>query len=212
MSHYNASVLANAFQVMNVGGRFLAVDSMSGASEVLLNILRGSQTVFRGPVRRGTKVDVGSAGFDSIKFEAGASAVDVGFFASVEDIVIQTTDGVTIINDASNPVQVEWVGATLAVDVVTEKKAGTLTDAAAVAATAVRAALLAASGTRRGFRVRNAGPDQVAIGGAAVTFADAAIVIEAGETWIESEAAGAAWSCICDAGKTASLKVLELAL
>jgi hypothetical protein len=106
---------------------------------------------------------------------------------------------IEIKNDAGNPLP-----ATLTL-------AGALTDVAPVAATDVRVALLAASGTRRSFRVRNAGPDPVAIGGGAVTFADAVIVLQSGDVWIEDDAPGAAWSAICAAGKTASLKVLTAA-
>lgn len=103
---------------------------------------------------------------------------------------------VEVANDVGNPLPV-----TSAITTV-------VTDTAAVAATAARSALLALNAARRMFRVRNAGPDPVAIGGAAVTFAEAAIVLQANDLWIESDAPGAAWSCICDAGKTASVKIL----
>jgi hypothetical protein len=106
-------------------------------------------------------------------------------------------NAVEITNDAGNPLP------------VLPKLATVLTDIGLVAATAVAAVLVAASATRRSFRVRNAGPDPVALGGGAVTFATAAMILQFGDAWIEDDAPGAAWKCICDAGKTASLYVLE---
>ncbi len=90
----------------------------------------------------------------------------------------------------------------------TEVLAGVLTNVVPVAATAAITALLAANAARRSFRVRNLGPDSVALVGAAGTFADAAIILLIGETWIEREAAAAAWYCICDAAKTATINIL----
>jgi hypothetical protein len=102
-------------------------------------------------------------------------------------------------NDVGNPVP---VSGTLA---------AALTDAAPVAVTDVAGVLLAASAGRRSFRARNVGVNAVAIGGAGVTFAAAAIVLQPGELWIETDAPGAAWKCICDATLASTLNVLTAA-
>lgn len=88
--------------------------------------------------------------------------------------------------------------------------ADTLTGSS-VGATAAIAAMLAADATRRGFYARNAGPDAVALVQVGGTYADAAIVLQMGETWDEHIAPGAAWYCICAAGETATLKILAAA-
>ena len=78
---------------------------------------------------------------------------------------------------------------------------------APVPVTAVAAVFLPASATRRGFRVKNVLESPIAIGGAGLTFANAAVLIQPGETWLESEAPGAAWSAICDAGMASTLNI-----
>jgi hypothetical protein len=122
---------------------------------------------------------------------------------------------VLVTNNGTQRIPVDIGGGNVTVNLASpmptlETLAGTLTDTGLVTATAVRAALLAASPTRRSFRARSAGPDPVAVGGAAVTFATATLILQPGDVWLEADAPGAAWKCICDAGKTASLYVLEL--
>jgi hypothetical protein len=47
----------------------------------------------------------------------------------------------------------------------------------------------------------------VAIGGAGLTFANAAVLMQSGKSWNESEAPGVAWSCICDVGLASTLNL-----
>jgi hypothetical protein len=86
-----------------------------------------------------------------------------------------------------------------------------VTNVAAAAVTAAASVLLAAAPARRGFRVRNVGANAVALGGAGLTFAGAAVVIQPGETWNENEAPAAAWSVICDAALTSTLNIQTIA-
>lgn len=86
--------------------------------------------------------------------------------------------------------------------------AGALADDT-LAATDAIALVLAADPARRGFYVLNTGPDEVALVGAAGTFANAGIVLQPGDLWREESAPSAAWYGICDAGETADLKILE---
>lgn len=67
----------------------------------------------------------------------------------------------------------------------------------------------AANSNRLGLRFLNAGGSNIALGGAGLAFADAAIVLAPGQLWAENDAPGAAWVAIGDmAGGT--LKVQEL--
>jgi len=76
---------------------------------------------------------------------------------------------------------------------LTVKQATTVSDPAAVTVGTAATALVAASATRRGLRITNAGSVDVYLGGAGVTVADGAVKIAAGQTWVENEAAPAAW-------------------
>lgn len=82
-----------------------------------------------------------------------------------------------------------------------------IADPAPVAVGAAAGVLLAASATRRGFRATNVGANPVAIGGAGVTFANAAVVIQPGATWNENEAPGAAWYATCAATLASTLNI-----
>jgi len=83
------------------------------------------------------------------------------------------------------------------------------TDNVAVAVTAAGAVLLAADSDRLEVVFYNQGPDPVALGMPGVTWAKRAIVLNAGDAWIEQRAASLAWSAITDAGTTASVTVQE---
>jgi hypothetical protein len=62
------------------------------------------------------------------------------------------------------------------------------------------AQLLVNDSTYRLLRIRNASNTQViALGGAAVTLANAAIILQPGDTWEETAAAGAPWYATSDA-------------
>lgn len=67
----------------------------------------------------------------------------------------------------------------------------------------------AANANRLGLRFLNSGGTNIALGGAGLAFADAAIVLAPGQLWVEADAPGAAWVALSDmAGGT--LKVQEL--
>ena len=65
------------------------------------------------------------------------------------------------------------------------------------------AVALVADATLRRLRVRNGhATAMIAIGGAGVTLANAAIVLEPGDIWNETDAAGAAWFVVSDTAAT----------
>lgn len=111
----------------------------------------------------------------------------------------------------SGTVPVTLTGSTdaAAIPVQAQPMATTLTEPAPVAVATAGAVLLAASATRKAFRVRNAGTGLLALtASAAQTFANAAIVLNPGDTWNETDAPGAAWYAVSDVGTTANLQVL----
>ncbi|MCA8355184.1 hypothetical protein [Burkholderia cepacia] len=70
--------------------------------------------------------------------------------------------------------------------------------------------LIAANAARKGLRVRNAGAGQLAITAAlTTTFAQAAVVIQPGDTYIERDAPQAAWFAISDTGTTANIQTVS---
>lgn len=186
---------------------------------------RGTVIFDASGVGRGVKVRP-LDGLDQVDIvnESG-SAIDIEAFICAGDVDVQIATGlqVTVDNTAANPVPVDiQTPVTLtatsvevnnttanAVPVITNF-ASTIANGAAVACTAVEAAIVAASATRRGLRIKNAGVNPVAIGGTGIAYATAAVIIQAGETWNEPEAPGAAWFAICDTGLTSTLHVQTL--
>lgn len=84
-----------------------------------------------------------------------------------------------------------------------------VTDAAAVSVGVAATLLVAANSARKGLRLTNAGSAVVYLGGAGVTVAGGAISIAAGQTWLENEAAPAAWYGISGTAAQ-SIKIQEL--
>lgn len=88
-------------------------------------------------------------------------------------------------------------------------QAVTVNDPAPVSVGVAATALLAAASGRKGARFTNAGTVDVYLGGVSVTVANAAIKISPGQTWLENEAAPAAWYGISGTAAQ-SIKIQEL--
>lgn len=137
-----------------------------------------------------------------------------------------TATNVEISNTTDNPVPVSLVsepGAPVAVNGMVEigntgdspvpvqalPPASVPADLVPVAVTAAGALLVAADAARRGLRIRNAGTGQLAITAAAGTiFTYAALVIQPGDVWSETEAPQAAWYAVSDTGTTANVQAV----
>jgi hypothetical protein len=119
-----------------------------------------------------------------------------------------TATNVGVSNTSANPVPVSIVSEPGQPFLVTPTQASTVAENAALGIAATVGALIAA-GTRRAFRVRNAGTGVLAIGGnAALTVATAAIVLNPGDVWEETLIPQAAWYAISDVGTTAAVEVI----
>jgi len=81
---------------------------------------------------------------------------------------------------------------------------------AAVAVDASGESLLAAATNRVRAVFANLGASPVAIGAPGLTWAQRAIVLQPGDTWVEDRAANLAWSAICAAGTNTSVGVQEV--
>lgn len=88
-------------------------------------------------------------------------------------------------------------------------QATTVNDLSPVSVGTSATALVAADATRKGIRLFNAGSADVYLGGASVTTTNGAIKIGAGATWIENEAAPAAWFGISGTAAQ-SIKIQEI--
>lgn len=86
-----------------------------------------------------------------------------------------------------------------------------IADDAAVAVTAALTALVTANANRIRLIFTNLdATNPVTIGGAGLTWAKRAVVLNPGDTWIEDKAANLAWWAICNTALTASVAVQEV--
>ena len=135
---------------------------------------------------------------------------------NVAPLAVSLTETKINNTDAQAVPVTQKAGTTFAVSLAGESAvrpylAAAVTNVAPVGVTAAAAAMLAAAPARRSIRVRNVGANAVALGGAGLAYASAAVLIQPGETWLESDAPGAAWYCICDAGLASTLNIQTVA-
>lgn len=147
---------------------------------------------------------------------ASATQMDTGFYMKPAggfdrvDITSATAQTVKImILDGDGGYDHFNVDITSALANLRIEQASTVTDLAAVNVGVAATALVAADATRKAIRFTNAGTVDVYIGSAAVTVAGGAVKIPAGGTWIEDQAAPAAWYGISGTAAQ-SIKIQEL--
>lgn len=81
---------------------------------------------------------------------------------------------------------------------------------APVAMTAAVTNIVAANANRVSLRMTNTGSQVIALGAAGLTYANGAILLQPGDTWIEERAANLAWYGICNTGLASTLAVQEV--
>lgn len=210
---YQITAKAGEWTPQAVPGKYLALIDTGAASSIEVRIMRGSQEV--GSIRtarRGLQCDVAEP-FTVVYFRTAVNAVIEAFIGD-GSVKLDTVDGAavlaTIINDPlvvrterGDPAQpLHVVGLT-----ADDAPATSFEEPAAVNITGGLTAVIGASATRSSLRFINHGPDPVAIGGAGLTWAKRAIVLDVGDGWEENRGANLAWSAVCDAGKTAVIGV-----
>jgi hypothetical protein len=218
MSYQNIPLQAGIPFRMDIAGRLLLVDSVGVAGAVDVALVRGGTPGAKMPARMPGFRMVGD--FDGVILTAPVDTT-VGLFLSFDDVNLGTNK-LEISNSLDNPVKVLFGGTvapvlgstkttnTDAEAVPVKQKIGAvfttqaeklvvIVDNAPAVINAGAVQLLINDATYKRLRVKNASAvARVALGGAAMTMANAAIILEPGDTWTEDDAAGAAWYAVSD--------------
>lgn len=211
MSYQKIPLLAGIPFTLDIAGRLLLIDSpgVAGAVDVAL-MTRGTPTMTMTARKAGFRH---MAPFDGVVLTS-AVATTVTLFLSFEDVNLGTNQ-LEITNSAASPVNVTFTQqvAPLGSVTVNNTEAGAvpvqmqrlavIVDRAPAVINTGAAQLLSNDATYKRLRVKNAhATARVALGGAVVTMANAAIILEPGDTWIEDDLAGAAWYATSDTAAT----------
>lgn len=213
---YRISLTAGVPKRQEFQGTTLVLLSLGAALSVDMNVeVQGFGVEELRGVKNGLRLRAPGAGFTSAVFTAPVDCV-LEVVVSRADISVNYTEGasvnaniigtVPVSNDRGapgNPVNV--VGITYA-----DAPATAIVDRAAVACGPVATVLLAADPTRKRARFANIGASAVTLGTTGHTWAKRVIVLEAGDVWIEDDAANLEWIGITDAGGAASVTVQEV--
>ncbi len=217
MSYQKIPLLANKPFRLDVPGRVLLIDSpgVGGSVDVAL-VVNGTPTTTMVGRKTGFK---NVAPFDGVILSSPVDTT-VTLFLSFEDVNLGV-NSLEIANSVANPVNVLF-GGTVAPVVGTIANTNAQAIPVQIQALAVlvdhapavinngAAQLLINDATYKRLRVKNASVTaRVALGGAAVTMANAAIILEPGDTWAEDDAAGAAWYATSDTA-AADVRVMGL--
>lgn len=216
MSYQKIPLLAGIPYRLDIAGKLLLLDSVGVAGAVDVALVRAGTPSTTMPGRLPGFRLVGD--FDGVVLTAAVDTI-VGLFLSFDDVNLGTNK-LEIANSASNPVNVLFGGTVTpvlgaltntdaqavpvvqkvgAVTTVQTEKLATIVDHNPAVINTGAAQLLITDATFKRLRVKNASASaRVAIGGAAVTMANAAIILEPGDAWAEDDAAGAAWYAVSD--------------
>lgn len=227
MSYYQFRLQAGVPFRVNVSGKLILVDDVDGAAGVDITPIRGGSNQRTMPKRK--KAFKFWIDYDAIELQADA-ACTVSMFLSFTDVslgfadgaLVNVAGGVSVLNGPDSRVPVDVAGGV--VNVTADNVGVSNTDAnpvpvklqafanlvhlPAVAVNTGAAQAVVADATLKRLRLRNeSSTARIAVGGAGVTMANAAIILEPGDTFIESDAAGASWFAVSDTNG-ASLRVM----
>lgn len=220
MAHIQITLQAGKAKRQTFGpSQFLTIASLGAAQgvDVDLEVANIARESFRN-LRTRDRLQVQGGRFTSASFTAAVDCT-IEVIASMVDVRLNNQEGnsvdATVVGPfplsvatsrgdaAGNPLYVSG-------QVLGDTPCATVTDDAPIAVPAATPTdILAADPTRLEAVIYNQGPDPVAIGMVGVTWAKRAIVLNAGDCWIEARAAAKAWAAITDAGKTATVTVQE---
>lgn len=219
MSLYTFNLKAGQEFHRVVIGKVILVDSTGEAESITIKAMRGSQEVAVLPERQ--KAFKCWIDYDSIIMKASVNCT-VRLFLSMTDVSLGFADGanvnvrggVSIENDPNNRVPVDIGGGVITVTAdnvginngnaspvpIQYQALATLAGKPAVVVNtgAAQAVLADATLKRVVFRNGSTNGARIGLGAAGVTMATAAIVLQPGETWVETDAAGAAWHAVAD--------------
>jgi len=208
MSYQKIPLLAGIPHRLDIPGNLLLIDSTGAASGVdVAMVINGTPGVTmadrKGGFRRVAK-------FDGVILTATVNAV-VTLFLAVDDVNLGTNQ-IEINNSVANPVNVLFAGTVApvlgnvtvintnaAAAFVQQQALAVIVDHAAAVINTGASQLLISDATYKRLRVRNASlTANVVIGGPSATMANGAIFLGPGDTWVEDDAAGAAWYATSD--------------
>lgn len=178
MSMYSQAIDAGGKWQLAVPGTLFRLIATDNGEPVDVRFFRGGQQVF-----------------NAEGVEAGLYAKPLGGFDRV-DITSATAQTVKVLvmdGDGGYDRFIVDIASSVGVLEVVPAQGETITDIAPVTVGTSATALTAVSTTRKSVRFMNAGSADVYLGGAGVTTANGCIRIGSGETYIETNAAGAAW-------------------
>jgi hypothetical protein len=210
---YTVNIQAGKWARQATQGTYLVLLETGAATSIKARIMLGSQVLEEiRTARRGYKART-SQDFTHVEFSAtvdttaeviissGQVDVDAIDGASVNATIVNAP--LAVQNDRGTPGAPVYVSGLLSSD----SPATGMSEGAGVAVNSALTAITGASAARKSVRFFNQGPDAVAIGGGALTWAGRGVVLEAGDTWEENRGANLAWYARCDAGKTATVGV-----
>lgn len=155
--------------------------------------------------------------FTALQFQS-TTACTITFVISDGVVDISQLDGanvnatianafpLAVSNDRGSPGSPVYVNGTIAGN----PTAAVLVNDAPVPMTDAFAAIVAANANRVSIRFTNTGTNVVALGAAGLTYANGAILLQPGDTWVEERAANLAWGGICNTGLTSTIAVQEV--
>lgn len=209
---FTANLSAGRRARQQTAGGYFVLLSTGAADTIELWLMDGTREIeYVRTAKKGLQARLPDARFTSVEFSSAVDAT-IEFVISDGQVDFDFVDGAVVhIGDEERG---ETLAKPLFVSGLTleDTPATAITDGGPVAATDAPGVLLAANANRKAFRVVNLGPDEAAIGGAGLTWANRTIVLSPGFGWAEKDAAPLAWRAVCDAGKTAAFNVQELTL
>lgn len=218
MAYYSIPLKAGVAHVQDVPGSLILVDGIVGAAGVdVTPIVNGSRQVTMPGRKAGFKY---RTQYDAVELVAAADC-QVRIFLTTNDVTLGFTDGaqvnvlgsVQVTNGVDARLPVDVAGGTVNVTatnvginntdaspVPTRRAAlSQLVHLAPVAVGTGAAQQIAADATLKRLTIYNADlTARVAIGGATVTLANAAIILQPGDTWTEDQGAAINWYAVSD--------------
>lgn len=206
MSFYKIPLLAGIPHRLDAPGLILLVDDIGTAASIDVSLLKNGTPQYMPNRKPGFRY---GGAFDGVILTSAIDA-DVSIFISSTDVQM-VPDDVRIRSNAGDPVFVSFSQQIVPLGSVTVNNTNaqavpvrpqtlaTLVDYPAKVVNTGEAVSLVSDAALRRLVVTNASVSAwVAIGGAGVTMANAAIVLMPGDIWTEDDAAGAAWYAISD--------------
>lgn len=214
---YTLNLTAGVTQRQQTSGSFFLLMDIGVASSI--------DVVFRVHTQIAEHITSAKRGLKA-RLDAGQRFTSIEFLSTVNcQIQVTISDGLVDISDDGNNVNATIVGLPLAVvndrgspgnpvfingTVAGLPAAVAIVNDAPLAMSAGFTPIVAANANRVSLRLTNTGANPVALGAAGLTFANGAVILQPGDTWIEERAANLAWGGICGGALASTIAVQEV--